>query len=907
MRVPRMKTLVPELPSQFVSRPRLLEVLDDRPAGVMLVSAPPGYGKTLLLVDWVHRAGAAATAWVSLDRDDNDVERLCAAIAAALAHCAAVPADSPVHQLATPGAGAQHEFLTDLADALDGLPVPVRLVLDDVQEIVGRDALRTLQQLLRHLPAGVRLVLSSRVDPPLALVRLRLEGRLAELRAEHLRFTRSETAELLALSGPALTPGQVGMLHEATDGWPAGLRLAASSLSAAADPEKFLDEFSGDERSVADYLVDEVLEAMPADTRELLSLVSVCDPIPAALAGELSGRQDAARELNALQHDSALITRGPLPSEYRVHVLLRSYLRAELARQRPTLILQLNARAARWWAARDRPVEALRQAMNGVPPTVLTDLLRRFVLPLLLTGEHATLRRALSILGEAAAADPLLAATQAALRAATIDGTPNAGGPHESVEGVAAGANSSDGASMHRRRAHSAGAFPGAVELQALRTVTGSVTGDGGVTEDGSVAEGGLSVPQDNRTWQVACTALDAFVRGVDLLCRQGEVRSGLQLLAVALDLARSHGFDYLAMQCEALMAAGAAGLHDCDAMIKTSDQALAVADEHGWQRTPWSTTAQAVLAYSALLRAEPDEAYRLASQAMRGARVFDRELEFGLRSLLGAATFDRGQHAAGLQKMQHARADLGEHHLPPVQAAATAVLEYRAALFGGHPAAARTVLHWLSDRAGQCGEIQLMRSWEEVRAGRPTAARLALHPLLDGATPPLLPPSVVEGRLVEAQLDLSAGDRASARRALRRALSAASPLGVLRPFVLAGAAVRELLVHQMGSFGDAELVAEAALGALRRTQDPAAVRLLSAREIAVLSLLPTLLSLEEIADELDITINTVKSHSRAIYTKLGVSSRRGAVVAAHERGLLHVRPAAGGGINPEPLQPFPT
>ena len=194
--------------------------------------------------------------------------------------------------------------------------------------------------ILRHLPAGVRLVLLSRVDPPLALVRLRLEGRLAELRAEHLRFTRPETAELLALGGPALTPDQVGMLHEATDGWPAGLRLAVSSLGAAADPDQFLDEFSGDDRSVADYLVDEVLQAMPADTRELLGLVSVCDPIPAELAGELSGRPDAARELNALQHDSGLITRGPLPSEYRVHVLLRSYLRAELARQRPTLILR---------------------------------------------------------------------------------------------------------------------------------------------------------------------------------------------------------------------------------------------------------------------------------------------------------------------------------------------------------------------------------------------------------------------------------------------------------------------------------------------------------------------------------------------------------------------------------------
>jgi LuxR family maltose regulon positive regulatory protein len=298
--------------------------------------------------------------------------------------------------------------------------------------------------------------------------------------------------------------------------------------------------------------------------------------------------------------------------------------------------------------------------------------------------------------------------------------------------------------------------------------------------------------------------------------------------------------------------------------MIKASHPcSLAMASEHGWQRTTWSTTALAVLAYASLLRAEPDEAYRSASQALRTG-VLDRELEFGLRVVLGAAAFDRGQHTAGLQQMQHARADLGERRLAPVQAASAAVLEYQAALSGGHPAAARTVLTWLSDRAGQCGETQLMRSWAEVRAGRATAARVALRPLLDGTTPPLLPHSVAEARLVEAHLDLSVGDRASARRALRRALGAASPLGVLRPFVHAGPEVRELLVHQMGSFGDGELVAEATLGALRRTHDPAAIRLLSAREIEVLSLLPTLLSLEEIADELDITINTVKSHNRA-------------------------------------------
>jgi LuxR family maltose regulon positive regulatory protein len=403
------------------------------------------------------------------------------------------------------------------------------------------------------------------------------------------------------------------------------------------------------------------------------------------------------------------------------------------------------------------------------------------------------------------------------------------------------------------------------------------------------------------RTSRAALAPLEAFRRGADLLSRHGDARAALQLFDIALDRARSRGLDYLVLLCEALAAAAAAGLHDCHLMTAAGERAHTVASEHGWQGTTWSSTAQAVLAYGALQRAEPAEASRLASQGMRGAHPLDRGLEFGLRFVLGAAAFDRGQHAAGLQQMHHARADFGDRHLAPVQAAAAAVLEYRAALVAGHPTAARTVLTWLTGRAGQCGEVLLMRSWDEARAGRAAVAREVLRPLLDGSTPAVLAHSVMEGRLVEAQLDLSAGDRASARRALRRALNEAAPLGVLRPFVLAGPAVHELLVHQVGSFGDAELVAESVLAALHRLQDPSGGGVLSPREMGVLSLLPTLLSLEEIAEELTISINTVKSHTRTIYAKLGVSTRRGAVVAAHERGLLLIGSGLEGQVEPAP------
>jgi LuxR family maltose regulon positive regulatory protein len=874
VRIPRIKTSVPELPSQFISRRRLLDALEAGEGEVTLVCAPPGYGKTLLLADWTRRTADDTTAWVSLDRDDNDPERLCAGIVAALGRCAAVPADNAVNQLGVPHRATRHEFWTDLVDALHELPVLVRLILDDLQEVVDRDALGVMRQLVRHLPPTVRLTLSSRLDPPLSLVRLRLEGRLGELRAEQLRFTRAETAELLARAAPSLGPAQIAVLQEGTDGWPAGVRLASSSLSAADDPERFLAEFSGDDRSVADYLVGEVLQSMAAETRDLLSLVSVCDPIPSELAIELSGRPDAPQVLNALEHDSGLITRGPRRSEYRVHVLLRSYLRAELARQRPALILQLNAWAANWWASRGRPVEALSQAIDGASGEVLTDLLVRWAVPLLLTGDHTLLSRALTVAGDAVARQPLLAAVHAAVRAAsTADEIAVVDGRNP----AAAGAGTADSLQVNRERTRQAWALPAGAELAALRRVVAAAADD-------------VPGSADHRVSRAAVSALAAFRRGADLLSERGDARAALELLSGALDRARAQTFDYLEMQCQALSAAAAAGLDRCETMTAAAEGALGIAAEHGWQRSTWSSAAQVVLAYGALLRAEPAEAYRLAGQGQGASGALDREVEFGLRFVLGAAAFDRGQHAAGLQQMHHARANHGDRHVAAVQAAAVAVLEYRAALTAGHRTAARSVLSWSTGRTGDCGETQLMRSWEEARAGRVAAARDALRPLLDGSTPPLLRHSIVEAQLVEAQLDLSAGDRASARRALRRALTVAAPLGVLRPFVLAGPALHELLVHQMGSFGDAEPIAEAALGVLHRRQEASGDTVLSARESGVLALLPTLLSLDEIAEELGISINTVKSHTRTIYAKLGVSTRRSAVVAAHERGLLSIR-----------------
>ncbi len=206
-------------------------------ADVALVCAPAGYGKTLLLADWSRSSTAADTAWVSLDRDDNDPRRLWASIVAALVACPSVPGSSHLHDRWIWRTDAQPEFLAELVDAVGALPRPIRLILDDVHTLVGPEALHGVQILTRNRPAGVQLVLSSRLDPPLSVPRLRLAGRLRELRAAQLRFSLPETAALLEKSGLRLTPAQVDLLHRRTGGWAAGLRMAALGIVESADTD----------------------------------------------------------------------------------------------------------------------------------------------------------------------------------------------------------------------------------------------------------------------------------------------------------------------------------------------------------------------------------------------------------------------------------------------------------------------------------------------------------------------------------------------------------------------------------------------------------------------------------------------------------------------------------------------
>jgi LuxR family maltose regulon positive regulatory protein len=529
--VTRVKITVGAFPPGFVPRPGLCAELDAA-AAVALVCAPAGYGKTLLLADWARTSTSVDTAWVGVDRDDNDPRRLWAAIVEAVAACRSVPSTSRLHAPWSWG-GGQPEFAAEFADAVAALPQPIRLILDDVHELVDADALHGVAILTRIKPAGVQVVLSGRHDPPLSLPRLRLEGRLWELRAAQLRFTPEQAATLMAGSGLHLSPPQVQVLLRRIGGWVAGLRLAAVGVGESADRGAFLARFCGDDHPVADYLVGEVLSGLPEDVQEFLRVISICDPVPTGLAAQLSGREDAASLLDRLEHQTSLVTAtGPRRAEYRVQELLRTHLVADLNRQGPRRVADLQAATARWWAGQGQPVRALEHAAQSQDEALVTDLLHRLTVPLILAGDHGPLRRALASVGaHAAATDPWLAIASA-------------------LTHLEAGEIPAAQGDLRHARQH----WPadGPIDLEVLRGVAEQFGGGTALPLPPAIAEAdGLPAAPE-------LEALARLSRGSALLDRGNRAKARAELDA-ALSLSRQHGFDYLRMQCLALLGVVAA------------------------------------------------------------------------------------------------------------------------------------------------------------------------------------------------------------------------------------------------------------------------------------------------------------------------------------------------------------
>ncbi|MEU5262281.1 LuxR C-terminal-related transcriptional regulator [Amycolatopsis sp. NPDC021455] len=864
--VPRTKITVPGPPADLVPRARLLTVLDGAAeAAMVFVGAPAGFGKTVLLAEWARRRDRGTVAWLSADADDNDDRLFWSAVLEALGRCDRIPDGNPLRLLAVPQTPSSDlVFLARVTDALDALTEPVVLVLDSAQEITAPGPWQGLRALVRHQPAGLCLAVASRREPPLPLGRARLADRLVEIGAARLRFTDDEAAALFAAADVAIPRDEIAPLVARTGGWPAGLRLAAASAARHGSLREF---DTGRDGTVLDYLTDEVLAPLTPAQWELLRTISICDELPAGLAPVLSGRADAEAMLRELGEPAArVVDSGGTPPHHRVTPLLRTYLRAELHRRAPDRARTLHAAAARWFARHDRPASALLHSVRAGDPARVGELLREHAVTLFLAGEHHVLRLALAVVEDRRGpAGSLAALISAALCL-------------EAAETSAAG--------LQLARAEAAWPDRPAAELTVLRQLAYARLAQ----LDRSPAQVRRAAEEiDERL--AAGTALDGFAavyRAALLLAREQARETLVRLLGTAEELRQ----DFTVAQCLTVLAELAGHDGDYRVMETLARRAEARRPRQESLRSVQGAQVSALLAYGALLRGEPAECLKHA----KGIRhlVGDaparaaRDLRLVTETLRGAAEFELGGWHAGLRRMRRARNRLGSGRAcPPGYAALCAVLEQRAALRLGAAGQARETVRWAQSVLPGSGELLLMRARTQLRLGRHHAASTVLRSLADDEVPMALPWAAIEASLVGVQAALAAGARERAARLLDDALRTAEPTGVRFPFVFAPPELVAFLTSRLGGLGAGERFAGEILAVRRRLRTPPMPAPLTDRERSVLRLLPTQRSIDEIAQDLTVSPNTVKTHVRGIYAKLDVRSRREAVAIAQERGLL--------------------
>lgn len=416
------KLHAPVARKEWVERPELIRYLASAAARLILIDAPAGFGKTTLAAQW--RSGSIDCrpfAWVSLDPGDDDPSRLWGHITSAL-HLACPEFDSEkiLQSLHSQAPDFDGTVLPLLVNELASIRQSAVLVLDDYHLIKERSCHDQMAFLLGHLPPSVQVVIMTRADPPLALARMRAAGEMVEIRARELRFDLPQAAALITTVAEAeLTDHELADLVERTEGWPAGLYLAALSLRGHPSPGEFVRQFTGDNRFIVDFLAGDVLSRQPAEVRQFLMRTSILARFCGPLCDAVTGSADAAGILEVLERENLFLV--PLDENrqwFRYHQLFAHVLRTQLARAEPEIVPYLHNRASAWHQRSGSPDEAISHALAAGDLDGATDLIARRYYVCIDTGQIATVRRWLRLLGDSQVYASPLAAHCAAWTAA---------------------------------------------------------------------------------------------------------------------------------------------------------------------------------------------------------------------------------------------------------------------------------------------------------------------------------------------------------------------------------------------------------------------------------------------------------------------------------------------------------
>jgi LuxR family transcriptional regulator, maltose regulon positive regulatory protein len=877
------KVTVPELPGWAVARPRIDKLVAEGTQGPLTsVTGPPGAGKTMAIASWAAASSHPRTlAWITLDDYDNRPRVFWSYIVASLRSAGiAVPRVMP----GSDREAVDHAFLVRLASVLAAQDPPVVMVLDDLHLLTEPATLDGLTYVLRNARPGLHLVIASRVDPLVPLHRYRLTGELAEVRADDLAFSVEESGQLLAHHGVTLSAEALECLTGRTEGWAAGIRLAALSLQGHPDPEQFVKELHAEDSAITGYLVDEVLSAQPASVRDMLLRTSILDGVSADLASELTDDDQAAEALPALARANAFV-RPVGHGWYRYHSLFAAVLRLKLRIECRGALPDLYQRAARWYRRNGRLGEAVRYAaesgdwqfaaamaidefavgqlieLRGNP--VLAEAFRRMprdsawtrpqpLLVLAAMGPSDTvgeacltpLAAAEGILEPLPVDDEVPARLAAALirlalsrRAGDLDAATAAAGRVEAlVEQLPEEVHA-----RHPELRVQALSSRGAVELWAGRLDAAAGCFQAGVT---------ASTP-DTAYERAECLGYQALA---DVMT--GRLSCAVEHADGAAE-AIGGGSDDVAEHIPPAASVALASVHlqrgnmlQAHAQLKLAEAALRIRPDN-----LVSTVACVVAAQRRLAEGRAAAASDMIRQAHRQWPSSPPGwLELELTILESRACVSAGDVPAAVAAARRA-----DPQTVPDAAAALA----HALLASGDHQAARRALDAVAETPGEVSRQMGLAGW-----------------------------------LADARLSYGTGDDTRGRRALERALRLARPEQLTLPFAMERTWIRQVLRrdpelgHSYREQLDPGLINPAADSAAKGQASagqltPLVIERLSEREQEVLTHLSRMLSTAEIATEMYLSVNTVKTHLRSIYRKLSAAHRSEAVRRARQLDLI--------------------
>jgi LuxR family maltose regulon positive regulatory protein len=904
------KLYIPQPRSNLLSRPSLIQRLNDGLRlghRLTLVSAPPGFGKTTLISDWLRHLGSSppaasgfGTGWLSLDEADNDPLRFWSYVVAALETARPDLGQTALAMLRAPQPPPIENVLTNLINQIAAQPDRILLVLDDYHVIETPDIHQALSFFLDHLPPGsgpggqpqgLHLVIITREDPPLPLPQLRVRGVMTELRANDLRFTAEEAAQFLKQTmGLDLSPAEIAALEHRTEGWVAGLQMAGLSMQDHPNTAGFIEDFAGDDRYVVDYLISEVMERQPTHIREFLLKTGVLNRLSAPLCDAVTGRDDGRASLNHLEGTNLfLISLDNRREWYRYHQLFQDLLRSQLRQEIGAEgVKELQGRCAAWYAENGFTDDAIHYFLAAERYDQAADQIESVAVNLIVRGQlrqargwlealpDALIRTrpllgvcyawVLNLMGQAAVVEPYLREAERALPSAPLAGRKDTKGLINTVYAYLARNRGDILSSIEYLRQAVTDLAPD--NLLVRSTVNLNLGFNYLLTGQLALADGALRTARtDAEASGAVYVSLITMAVQANTYLAQARLKQARRLFeeAIAAGLAQNRGQPY---PPAGYAYAGLGQLLYERNDLEAAEGHLSQAVELGELMADWSMTRRGLLPLAWLRQIQGDD---VEAQAL-----WERALKVVQRA--------KDERVEAQLMMHQARLDLARAGASPAdKSSLDAAGEW-----------ARSYRQSQPDPRSYPQALPLMTcAWVELAQGRPGQALDSLKPLAEAAAAGGWVDNMIKILTLQALAYAARGDSESALRALGRALDLAAPEGYVRSFVDWGPPMHGLL-QRAAAAGIAPDYVGPLLAAFPEGTPPPSpaapqplIEPLTERELAILRLMAANLSHRQIGQELYLSVNTIKWHSTHIYSKLGVHRRADAIARARELDML--------------------